>query len=129
MSVAVFEQEKHIERDTIKAMATATLPKTSARSSKWATKNLRDWSVDYNYRNPENECPYDLLSPFRSKEILNKWLCIYVTETRNQDGDAYPPKTIYVLLCGILQEIRVTNSEYPNFLKKEDPDFSTFQFL
>ena len=95
----------------LKAMATVTLPKNSARSSKWAIKNLRDWLVDYNYRNPENECPEDLLLPFCSKEILNKWLCIYVTETRNQNGDAYPPKTIYALLCGILREMRVTNSE------------------
>ena len=89
-------------KETLKAMATVTLPKNSAHSSKWATKNLRDWLVDYNYRNPENECPEDLLSPFCSKEILNKWLCIYVTETPNQDRDAYPPKTIYELLCGIL---------------------------
>ena len=92
----------------LKAMATVTLPKNSARSSKWATKNWMDWLVDCNYRNLENECPEDLLSPFCSKEILNKWLCIYVTETRNQDGDAYPPKTIYALMCRILQEMRVT---------------------
>ena len=56
--------------------------------------------------------------PFCSKEILKKWLCINVTQTQNQDGDAYPPKTIYALLCGILREMRVTNSKYPNFIKK-----------
>ena len=38
-------------KDTLQPMATFTMPKNSARSSKWATKNLQDWLVDYNLRN------------------------------------------------------------------------------
>ena len=76
-------------KETLKAMATVTLPKTSARSSKWATKTLRDWLEDYNYWNPENECPEDLLLPFCSKEILNKCLCIYVIETQTRIFDRF----------------------------------------
>ena len=39
-------------------MATVTLPQNSARSSKWATKNLRDWVVDYKYQNPVQRICY-----------------------------------------------------------------------
>ena len=46
-------------------MATVTLPKkTLLAQANGPLKNLRDWLVDCNYRNPENECPEDLLSQF-----------------------------------------------------------------
>ena len=45
---------------------------------------------------------------------------------RSKDSNPYPPKTVYVLLCGILREMRVTNPNYPNFLNKDDPGFHTF---
>ena len=90
--------------DILESLGTYNMPKKSADSSKWATKNLREWLEDYNSRNPMKKCPDDLLLPYCSKELLNKWLCVYVTETRNQNGDPYPPKSIYALLCGILRE-------------------------
>ena len=65
--------------------------------------------------------------PSCSKELLNEWLCVYITETRNHNGEKYPPKTLYSLLSGILREMRAKNPGYPNFLKKDDPDFSKFQ--
>ena len=89
-------------------------------------KNLREWFEDYNVRNPLNKCPDDILSPFCSKESLNKWLCVYITETRNQKGEPYPPRSIYALLCGILHEMRMQNPNYVNFFNKEDPGFRTF---
>ena len=46
---------------------------------------------------------------------------------RNQNGDRYPPKTIYSLLTGILRSMRSENAFYPNFLDKNDPEFSTFR--
>ena len=51
---------------------------------------------------------------------------MYVTETRSKAGKPYPPKTVYALLCGILREMNVANSDYPNFLSKEDPSFRMF---
>ena len=68
----------------------------------------------------------DLLLPTCSPELLNKWLCVYVTETRNQAGDPYPPRSIYALLCGILREMQVQEPNYPNFLEKSNPVFSQF---
>ena len=64
----------------------------------------------------KKKCPDEILLPSCSKELLNKWLCVYVTEMRNKDGDLYPPKTVYALLCGILCEMRIANPDYPNFL-------------
>ena len=98
----------NLSEENLQSMATFTMPKNSARSSKWATTNLCGWFAHYNQRNPEQKCPGEVLLPSCSKELLNKWLCVYA------------------LLCGILCEIRVANPEYPNFLNKDDPGFRTF---
>lgn len=102
------------------------MPENSARSSRWALNNLRSWFDEYNKRNEDDKCPAEILTPSCSKEILNKWLCVYVLETRNHVGQPYPPKTVYSLLCGILREMRVSNPQYPNFLQKDDASFNKF---
>jgi hypothetical protein len=106
-------------------MANYTMPKNSANSSKWAMNNLKEWLNEHNDKNPV-KCPISILSATCSKDVLNQWLCVYINETRNQNGEPYPPKSIYALLCGILREMRIKNPLYPNFLKKDDPDFVTF---
>ena len=65
-------------------------------------KNLRDWHADYNERYPDCKCPDSVLSPSCTKEELNKWLTIFISETRNQNGENYPPKT-YAIVTGILR--------------------------
>ena len=112
--------------ENLQSMATFTMPKNSAHSSKWPTTNLHGWFADYNQQNPEQKCPGEVLLPSCSKELLNKLLCVYVVETRSKDSNPYPPKTVYALLCGILREMRVANPEYPNFLNKDDPGFVPF---
>ena len=57
--------------------------------------------------------------PKCSAELLDKWLPVYVMETRNKSGDPYPPKTIYSLLTGILRHMTTENPSYPNFLEKK----------
>ena len=115
----------NVSEDNLQSMATFTMPNNSARASKWATTNFRAWFADYNLRNPEQTCPGEVLLPSCSKELLNKWLCVYVAETRSKVSNPYLPKTSYAL-CGILREMRVANLDYPNFLNKDDPGFRTF---
>ena len=63
---------------------------------------------------------------FLLAEVLNKWLCVYVAETRSCSGEAYPPATVHSLLSGILRHMRSQNPMYPNFLDKSNPNFSAF---
>ena len=57
------------------------MPANLAKSSKLAMKNLQERFDDYNKRNPDNMCPDVVLSPLCSKELLNKWLHIFMNET------------------------------------------------
>jgi len=45
----------------------------------------------------------DLLVPLEhmSADSLNLWLCKFICEVAKQTGERYPPKTLYLLVCGI----------------------------
>ena len=88
-------------------------------------KNLQDWFDDYNHCYPHSCCPEELLSPTCSKELLDKWLSVFIVETRSKNGQPYPPKTLY--LTGILQRMRNLNPDYPNFLSKDGSSFISFR--
>ena len=88
-------------------------------------EGLKDWLSDYNSRHASSLCP-DVTSSSCSKEDLSKWLPVFASEARNQRGERYSPRTLYQIFCGILREMRIHNSEYPNFLNKKDPAFTRF---
>ena len=46
-----------------------------------------------------------------------------MAETRKKDGSRYPPKTIYLLLSGLLRHMRTHNPACLNFLDTENKDF------
>lgn len=48
----------------LEAMSSYKMPKNSATSSRWALKNLNDWRLEHNDRNPTKICPEDILSPY-----------------------------------------------------------------
>ena len=53
---------------------------------------------------------------------LNRWLSAFVAETRNINGEPYPPKTRHVLLSGVEHHTRSTDKERaPNIFAKNDP--------
>ena len=104
-------------------MSKPQVHKNTEKCSKWAVDNLKDWFEDYNSRNLSDTCPSEILTPTCSKELLNKWLCVFINETRSKTGYPYPPKTIQSLLAGILRSMRILNTSYPNIFNKEDPAF------
>ena len=68
--------------------------------------NFNEWKESRN--DSITEVPEDT---FQSTEasVLCKWLSLYVAETRKKDGSRYPPKTIYLLLSGLLRHMRTHN--------------------
>ena len=126
LSLSLKGRFKTVSEDQLTAMSKPSVPKNTEKSSKWAIKNLKEWYEDYNSRNTNEMCPEEILSHTCSKEVLDKWLCVFINETRSRTGDPYPPKTIQAILAGILRAMRAQNPNYPNFFNKEDPSFTTF---
>ena len=48
----------------------------------------------------DDRVPSDVLTS-GDAVALNKWLSLLVIEVREQDGNKYPSKTIYLLLAGL----------------------------
>ena len=75
-----------VSEETVESSACASIPKNSALNRKWAIRYLNDWLVDYNKSHPESPCPPEILSSSCPKDVLSKWLRVFVLETRNQRG-------------------------------------------
>ena len=103
------------------------VPKNTATSTKWALTTFEAWRNGRNLRFPMEQVPEDLLE---SSDVaaLNKWLTYFVAEVRKKDGTPYPPKTIYIILTGILRHMRQLHSDAdcPNFLDTKDHRFAKF---
>ena len=69
-------------------------PSSTAHSTQWARRNFDEWRTARNIELPEDTVPPDLLARGDVEE-LNKWLSLYIIETRNSKGGKYPAKTIY----------------------------------
>lgn len=112
----------------LKEMKVPHIPKNTSASTRWAFKNLGDWFVAHNSEATSNDdrCPDDVLSPSCSPEVLNRWLCVFVSETRGHNGEPYPSRTLYAILTGIIRYMRSNNPNYPNFLEKKSPAFVEF---
>ena len=81
------------------------VPKNTEVNTQWALRNYDEWRKDYNSRHPENPCPEDLLLSGSTSDV-SFWLQKYVLGTRKKDGQQYPPKTLYLLLCGLNRYIK-----------------------
>jgi len=102
-------------------------PLNTKRNMNWAVKSLQIWWEWCNSAVEDRDelCLEIVVASKCTVELLNKWLPVYVIETRNKNGDPYPPKTLYSLLTGILRHMRTENLSYRNFLEKT-PSFVEF---
>ena len=86
--------------------ARGVIPKNTKASTDWALRNFNSWAKNRKSIDPAQAVPPDLLSS-DDPSLVCKWLCLYMMETRREDGQPYPPSTIRNLVSGlnrILQE-------------------------
>ena len=107
------------------ALSDKCILKNTATSTKWAVANFECWRKRRNETftlEPERQVPDDLLLGLDSAALC-KWLSLYVAEARKQDGSLFPPKSLYLLLTGLLHHMRSKNPTSPNFLDSNQLEF------
>ena len=124
-SLAVGSRYNFLDEEEKKLIAVKFVPENTAKSTKWALTNFTDWSRCRRERfsDTSEHVPDGLLSSGDSSELC-KWLSLFTAETRKKDGSKYPPKSIYILLTGLLRHMRSLNASCPNFLDTENKDFT-----
>ena len=104
------------------ALSKKFVPKNTEMSTQWALSTFLTWRDKCNERfkeEPDKHIPLDLLGTTDSPTI-SKWLSLYVAEVQKKDGTEYPPKSLYMLLTGIVRHMRLKNATCLNFLDTGD---------
>ena len=56
-------------------------------------------------------------------DVMNYWMQRFIVQDRRKDGAEYPPKSLYLIACGLLRHLR-NNSVYDkNFFDENNLDF------
>ena len=85
-----------------------TLPQVpnnnTSANTRWTIKIFTDWFAAHNSDATDDDlCPEEVLSPSCTGDLLNRWLCVFISETRAHNGEECPPRTLYSILTGILR--------------------------
>ncbi|CAC5403423.1 unnamed protein product [Mytilus coruscus] len=92
------------------------------KNTKWAVGVFNQWR---SFRTQNGDAIIEL--HMMNAECMNYWLERFVMETRKQNGDEYPPKSLYYIVCGLLRHCRDMNVHDKNFLDQKDGRFAHFR--
>jgi hypothetical protein len=92
------------------------------------TKNNTKWAVNVfeKWRGVRSEDNIPEFHEMNGQE-MNFWLQRFVVEARRQDGKEYPPKSLYLIVCGLLRYLRDKDVHDKNFLDEKNVDFVHFR--
>ncbi|XP_074641138.1 uncharacterized protein KIAA1958 homolog [Tubulanus polymorphus] len=117
------------EKD-ISAKINTGVPRNTQRTANWAKKIWTDWS---NERNNARQMGQPIIPGIQQLKYItagkfNELLCYFVLDIRKQDGDKYPPKTLYSIVAGIQRYVRFEcgRAEF-NFIDSSNNDFFRFR--
>ena len=109
--------------DQLATFSEGFVPATTEANTEWAVRNFEAWADWRIAQNPEDPVPSDILSS-GDAVALNKWLSLYVIETRKHHGGRYPVSTLSLLLCGLKRHMKKVNPAIPNFLDENNDRFA-----
>ena len=113
------ERFDHVNDSAVEVASKGVVPLNTSRNNQWALNNFTEW--EKSRESSSEPVPKDLLSS-SDDQLICKWLCRFTLETRQENGEPYPPKTIYLLLCGLYRVCKANGLPF-NFLDKADSRF------
>ena len=99
--------------------ARGVVPKNTESSTRWAVQNFESWASNRVLLG--HPVPDGLLHS-HDAGIVCKYLCLYVLETRKEDGTQYPPSTLRVLVSGLNRVLQQNKAPF-SVLDKSNPNF------
>ena len=103
LSLSLKNRFKKTSKEELREMTLPQVPNNTSANTRWAIKNFTDWFAAHNSDATDDDlCPEEVLSPSCNADLLNRWLCVFISETRAHNGEECPPRTLYTILTGIL---------------------------
>ncbi|XP_061195452.1 uncharacterized protein LOC133203697 [Saccostrea echinata] len=90
-------------------------------NTKWAMNLFEKWRASRGGDIPELN--------HMTSEQMSFWLGRFVMEARKKDGTEYPPRSIYLILCGLLRFLKDNGVYDKNFLDESNGEFAEFRKL
>ena len=131
MATARFRPPKTEEEEI--SLLSETAPKNTKYNTKWAVNVFTAWQNTRMNKTAQLETSggnglestnvEDLSVPLEhmSADSLNFCLCEFICEVAKQTEERYPPKTLYLLVCGINRHLgNVQGEKAFNILEKSD---------
>ena len=116
-----------IDDDTMGKAKEGVVPVNTWSANQWALRNFLQWANDRNAMSSSEKVPDDLLKS-HDANLVCKWLCFFVQETRKEDGQPYPPRTLKQLLSG-LKRLMDANKVPFNIFNRSNIDFRDFHMV
>ena len=88
-------------------------------NTKWAFNVFEKWREQRVDDIPELHC--------MDSTSMNYWLQRFIVEARRKDGKEYPPRSLYLITCGLLRYLRNREVYDKNFLDENDTNFVQFR--
>ena len=97
------------------------IPENTDACTQWALRNFNEWAANHCSVVPNDPVPKDLLVS-KNADLVCKWLCRFLIETRRPDGSVHPPSSLRSLICGVYCILQ--NNQAPfSVVDKGDPRF------
>ena len=103
-----------LSSEAISAEIADRVPKNTTITTTWAHSIRSAWCKARNI---------EKLVAKMSLEEIDKYLSHFVFDARRQDGNSYPPKTLYLLVCGLQRFLRESGRPEVAFFDKKQPVF------
>ena len=101
--------------------AKGVVPANTEASTQWALRNYNAWALNRSFMAADKAVPADLLWS-HDADLVCKWLCCYVMETRKTDGSVYPLATLRSLVSGLNRVVQSNKAPF-SILDKSDHRF------
>jgi hypothetical protein len=92
------------------------------KNTAWALRVFESWRA---HRNGFGDFVQELHD--MTTEEMNYSLGRFIIEARKQDGQPYPPRSLYLIACGLLRHLRDKKVYDKNFLCTQNLEFSEFR--
>lgn len=111
----VFRKPKGVQGE--KELLDNTIPKSTRDSTKWALKIFHEWQMGRQNQDAKLEqCCFafdcnkvqnlDTSITQMNGETLNFWLAKFIQEVCKVNGERYPSRTLYAMVCGLNRHLQ-----------------------
>ena len=83
-----------------------SIPARTQVQTDWTVRMWTEWAQAINLKLLQEEQPFSIKFDELTLDEMDFWLSRFVLEVRKANGDAYPPNSLYQLVCGLQRHLR-----------------------